>query len=184
MLRHELANGYALRLLEEADADELHATVLANRAHLERWMPWVHLHDAGPPAALDFIRDSRRRLAANDGLQTAVVAPDGALAGVAGFHAVNWGHRTTSIGYWLAEAHTGRGTMTLAVRALLDLAFGPWALHRVEIRAAPDNVRSRAIAERLGFRREGLLREVELVGDRRLDHVVYGRLVTDKPPAG
>jgi hypothetical protein len=39
MLRRELPNGYALRLLEESDADELFALIDANRAHLERWMP-------------------------------------------------------------------------------------------------------------------------------------------------
>ena len=41
MLRHELPNGYALRLLEEGDADELIALIDANREHLGRWIRWV-----------------------------------------------------------------------------------------------------------------------------------------------
>ena len=41
MLRHELPGGYALRLLEESDADELFALIDANREHLGPWMPWV-----------------------------------------------------------------------------------------------------------------------------------------------
>ena len=52
-------------------------------------------------------------------------------------------------------------------------------LNRVEIRAAPENRRSRAIPERLGFQREGVLRETERVGDRYLDEVVYGMIASD-----
>jgi ribosomal-protein-serine acetyltransferase len=50
---------------------------------------------------------------------------------------------------------------------------------RVEIRAAPENARSRAIPERLGFTQEGTLRQVERVDDRYLDNVVYAMLAED-----
>jgi ribosomal-protein-serine acetyltransferase len=50
---------------------------------------------------------------------------------------------------------------------------------RVEIRAAPENARSRAIPGRLGFTQEGTLRQVERVGDRYLDNVVYAMLAED-----
>ena len=63
--------------------------------------------------------------------------------------------------------------MTEAVRALVDQALGPWRLRRVEIRAAVENHRSRAIPERLGFHQEGVLRQAERIGDRYVDHVVY-----------
>jgi ribosomal-protein-serine acetyltransferase len=69
--------------------------------------------------------------------------------------------------------------MTEAVRALVDHAFGPWRLERVEIAAAVDNARSRAIPERLGFREEGVRRRAERVGDRWLDHAVYAMLASD-----
>ncbi len=66
--------------------------------------------------------------------------------------------------------------MTKAVRALVDLAIWDWELNRIEIRAAVENRRSRAIPERLGFREEARLREAERVGDRNLDMVVYATL--------
>jgi ribosomal-protein-serine acetyltransferase len=51
------------------------------------------------------------------------------------------------------------------------------------IQAAVENTRSRAIPERLGFREEGILREVERVGARVLDGVLYALLAADWPPA-
>jgi ribosomal-protein-serine acetyltransferase len=178
MLRHELPGGYALRLFEESDADELFALIDANRGHLAPWMPWA-VGERSPADVLPFIRSTRQQIADNDGLQTAIVDPAGAIVGVIGFHAVDWLHRKTSIGYWLARDHQGRGVMTTAVRALVDHAFGTWNLNRVAIQAAVDNARSRAIPERLGFREEGTLRQVERIGDRRLDDVVYSMLAED-----
>jgi ribosomal-protein-serine acetyltransferase len=66
------------------------------------------------------------------------------------------------------------------VEALVDHAFDEWKLHRVQIRAATGNTKSRAIPERLGFEQEGILLEAERVGDRYQDLVLYARLA----PAG
>jgi ribosomal-protein-serine acetyltransferase len=74
--------------------------------------------------------------------------------------------------------------MTEAVRAHVDHAFATWELNRILIQAAVDNGRSRAIPERLGFREEGVLREVERVGGRMLDGVVYAMLAGDWPARG
>ena len=104
---------------------------------------------------------------------------DGAIAGVAGFHGIERSDRSTTIGYWLAAPYQGRGLMTAVVRTLVDHAFDEWRLHRVELRAAPGNRRSRALAERLGFREEGLLREAERFGDEYRDLVLYAMLVSE-----
>ena len=63
--------------------------------------------------------------------------------------------------------------MTVAVRLLVDHALSTWDLNRVEIRAAVENHRSRAIPKRLGFRHEGTLRQAELIRGRYLDSVIY-----------
>jgi ribosomal-protein-serine acetyltransferase len=180
MLRRELPGGYALRLLEESDADELFAVVDANREQLATWMPWAR-RDRAPEDTLPFIRATRKQIADNDGLQTTVVDPGGAIVGMVGMHRVDWADGRTSVGYWLARDAQGRGVMTEAVRAYVDYAFATLGLHRVVIEAAVENARSRAIPERLGFREEGVLREVERVGERMLDHVVYAMLVADWP---
>ncbi|MEA2227196.1 MAG: ribosomal-protein-serine acetyltransferase [Solirubrobacteraceae bacterium] len=177
MLLYDLPGGCSLRLFDEADAQELFALIDRNRDHLRPWLPWV---DATRDAVstLEFIRATRRQADANDGIQTAIVE-DGAIIGVAGFHRVDWLNRTTSIGYWLSADRAGRGTMTEAVGMLVDVAFGPWDLNRVELQAALGNHRSRAVAERLGFREEGVRRQAERHGDRYLDLVLYAMLASD-----
>ena len=73
----------------------------------------------------------------------------------------------------------GRGLVTRGVRALVDHAFGVWKLHRIEIQAAPENTRSQAVPLRLGFTREGVLRECERSGDRWLDGVIFALLASE-----
>ena len=176
MLRLDLAPDTHLRLLEPRDAEELHVLVVANREHLAPWMPWAAGQGLAETRA--FIALTRKQVADDAGLQTAIVQ-DGRIAGMVGFHGVDWDARATSIGYWLDAGAQGRGTMTAAVRALVDHALSVWALNRVEIRAAPENRRSRAIPERLGFTEEGTLRQAERVGERYLDNVVYAMLAED-----
>ncbi len=165
-----------LRLLGADDAPELHAAIAANRDYLARWLPWA----AGQTLAdtAEFIRGAGEQLAGNDGFQTAIL--DGTqIVGMIGFRSVEWEHRSTSIGYWLSQNRQGRGTMTAAVGALVDHALRIWRLNRVEIRAAVENRRSRAIPERLGFSEEGTLRQAERINDEYLDSVLYAMLAAD-----
>jgi ribosomal-protein-serine acetyltransferase len=182
VLRRELPNGYALRLLEEADADELFGVIDANREHLGAWMPWIAFEHE-PADVLPFIRATRRQIGENNGLQTAIVDPGGRIVGMVGLHGVDWMNRTSSIGYWLARDEQGRGTMTEAVRAYVDYGFATLKVNRIAIRAAVENARSRAVPQRLGFREEGVLRGVERIGERTLDGVVYAMLAADWPGA-
>ena len=92
---------------------------------------------------------------------------DGAFAGGCGLTYGEFGI-SAEIGYWIRDRHEGRGLVTRAVERLMDEAFEVGGVHRVFIRAGVDNARSRAIPERLGFTREGVLR-----GDGRGTHGYY-----------
>jgi ribosomal-protein-serine acetyltransferase len=172
----QIADDSYLRLLEEADARELHALIEANRAYLAPWLPWA----AGQTFddTVEFIRGTQSQARANEGFQAAIVTEQG-IVGVIGYVNLDWGNRSTRVGYWLDEEQQGRGTMTAAVRLLVDRALTVWRLNRVEIIVATENRRSRAIPERLGFREEGTLRQFQLVGGRYLDCVSYSMLAAD-----
>jgi ribosomal-protein-serine acetyltransferase len=177
-----LDGDYALRLPAECDVPELHALIDRNREYLARWMGWAA--EQTPQDTLEFIRSTQRRHDRNEGFETAIVDPTGVIVGMIGFHAVSWRDRSAEIGYWLSADAQGRGIMTRAAARLIDHAIAEWKLNRIEIRAAPDNARSRAVPERLGFVLEGTLREAERVGDRYVDSVVYSLLAREWRPSG
>src|SRR5215470_3786592 len=83
---------------------------------------------------------------------------EGRLAGTIGLR-IDPGDANGEIGYWIGGEFEGRGIVTRACRRFFDFAFDELGLHRMELCAASENVRSRAVAERLGMRREGILRD-------------------------
>lgn len=80
--------------------------------------------------------------------------------------------RSAWIGYWVASAATGRGVATGALALGLDHCFGPVTLHRVEATVRPENVASRRVLAKAGFREEGLLRRYLDVDRAWRDHLL------------
>jgi len=91
--------------------------------------------------------------------------------------------RRAEIGYSMARRHWGQGYMHEALRALIDYAFGPLALNRIEADIDPRNANSAKSLERLGFRAEGLLRERWIVAGEVSDTAYYGLLRSEWPAA-
>lgn len=83
------------------------------------------------------------------------------------------------IGYWMGAAGRGRGLMSAAVRLVTRWALEQRGLARVQILAAPENPASQRVAERAGFRREGVLRSYRDLKGTRQDLVVFSRLPGD-----
>src|SRR5215216_6712885 len=81
-VRFRLSESCELRLLEEADAEELYRLVDANRAYLAEWMPWAAQQTL--EGTLAFIRTTERRRAENNGFECVLVL-DGRIVGAAGF---------------------------------------------------------------------------------------------------
>jgi len=171
IFRRALSPGELLAPLRRADAAEVLAAVEANREHLREWLPWVDHHRTADDTLL-FLEEVDRQWGEN-GAMTCGLRWRGRLVGVIGYHRIDWTNRNTKIGYWLGKDAGGRGMMTRAVSAMVDHAFGELGLHRVEIRAATGNLRSRAIPERLGFWHEGRSRDAEWLYDHWVDLEVY-----------
>ena len=172
-----LRDGLLLRPLRQQDASALYSIIEENRNYLAEWMPWAEGQTL--EGTLEFIRSAEKQQAEESGFHLAIVSGD-EIIGVVGMHPIDQVNRHGSLGYWISEAQQGRGTVTAAVRALTDHAFDGLGLNRVEIQVAPENERSVAIARSLGFAEEGVLREVEHVGSRFLDHIVFSLLRSDR----
>ncbi|HVF87449.1 MAG TPA: GNAT family protein, partial [Pyrinomonadaceae bacterium] len=86
---------------------------------------------------------------------------------------IDWTNRVAEMGYSLGAEHQGRGIVTACMRVLIHYTFDELKLNRVELRCAAENLKSRAVAERLGFTREGELRESWLIHGRFVGQIVY-----------
>lgn len=84
---------------------------------------------------------------------------DGFLVGTCTLFHIDRQHRRAEVGFALAPRHWGQRIMSRAVPLVIDFAFRVLALHRIEADADPRNTASLRLLERLGFIREGLLRE-------------------------
>jgi ribosomal-protein-serine acetyltransferase len=173
----DLGDGAALTLLEEADAPELYDLTDRNRERLRAWLPWAD-ETRSPADTLRFIRMMREQ----ERERGFCLKVEGRIAGCVGLHGIDRCHLTATIGYWIGGELEGRGLVTKAVRTVVEHAFRDLGLHRLEIRCAVGNARSRAIPQRLGFRQEGILRGAERAAGRHLDVAVYSRLATDPRP--
>lgn len=166
----------SLSLLEDQHAEELFALIDQNRAHLRKWLPWLD-QNTKVEHTRSFIRSVLQQFAARNGFSCGIRF-HGALVGVIGLHYIDWVNRKSSIGYWIAEPFQGRGLVSKACSALLDYLFDELKLNCVEIACAVENTRSRAIPERLGFTKEGILRQREWLYDHFVDHSVYSMLAS------
>lgn len=174
MLTSKIAPDVELRLLQLHHADEVFAVVDAERAYLRKWLPWVDATTSVNDTRA-FISKSLGELAEGAGLVLGVWC-GGRCAGTVGCHRFDLANRRVEIGYWLAERYQGRGIITAGCRAMIEHLFGELGMERVELRAVVDNYRSRAVAERLGFREEGVLRHAQLRHGCYDDLVIYGLL--------
>jgi ribosomal-protein-serine acetyltransferase len=177
MIHLQIDDRTELKLLQLHHADEVYTVSLENRAFLSTWLPWVDDTHTSEDT-LTFIASELEKFAARRGMSFGIWS-EGQFAGNVSFNSIDTYHRKAEIGYWLAEKFTARGIMTRACNALLSYAFGELRLHRIEIRSAVDNTRSRLIPERLGFQQEGIVRGVERMGERYVDHVIYGLLAEE-----
>ena len=166
-----------LKLLDTINADQLFELIISSYPYLKQWLPWVD----GTKSAEDaksFIEMTKKQFASNNGFQAGIWYK-GNIAGVIGFHGMNWANRSTSIGYWLGERYQGSGIITKSCKAFIEYALHELNLNRIEIRCAEKNFKSRAIPEQLGFVKEGMIREAEWLYDHYVDHVVYGVLARE-----
>lgn len=164
----------ALRLLEARHSDELYQLIRRNWERLRVWVPWLRLTSTVDQTR-EYVQRSLQRFANGNGFSAGIWVGD-TLVGQIALEYIDRENRLTEIGYWIDAGVEGKGIVSKACQHLVDYAFGELDLNRVQIRCAVENTRSRAIAQRLGFVEEGVLRQVERLEDRYVDLVIYGML--------
>jgi ribosomal-protein-alanine N-acetyltransferase len=122
-----------------------------------------------------------RAESASDARRHWAITADDEVIGLIGLHTWEHHHRRAELGYDMAVSRWGQGIAGEAARAVIDYGFTTMRLHRIEAHTIADNHRSVRLLERLGFQREGTLREYSWEDDLAFhDSAVYGLLSTDR----
>jgi len=167
------ARRVALRWLTEADAGALYG-IFSDPAVMRYWST-PPMSDIGQAHAL--VADIHQRFLARQLFQWGVARlEDDRVIGTCTLFAIHEAQQRAEIGYALGHEHWGHGYMSEALTLLIDYAFSALALRRLEADVDPRNAGSLRALERLGFRREGVLRERWKVNGDVQDSVVLGLL--------
>jgi len=190
---HLLAAPVILRPPRVGDAIALRAVRERNARWLAEWLPSEPDPRARlPSAALAAFSRSRaatwaklqhsRLQVVRGGALTWTVRYGGHLTGeVIVFDIVMGAARSAKVGYWIDQAHAGLGITPTAVALVADHCFGTMGLHRIEAGVRPENIASRRLAEKLGFRDEGISRQSVHVAGAWRDHIRYAVTAGDCP---
>jgi ribosomal-protein-serine acetyltransferase len=172
----ELTNDSYLRQFTASDSKELFNLIDINRDHLKKYLAWVD-RVTHPTDSEWFINKCIDE--ANEGFPTFGIYKDEKLAGVISYHEINKVNKRTSLGYWIGSDYSGFGLVTMATSALLTHGFNNLDLNRISIHCAVCNTASQNIPKRLGFTKEGIEREAEIIDGKFYDHVIYSMLKSE-----
>jgi len=165
-----------LRSLQVSDAEAIFAirsTVAASRYGSST--PWTSMDTAHEWVAR-VMADAEK----NASLQLMLErTEDRAVIGSCAFFNMDEQCRRAEIGYNQNPAYWGKGYMNEALNAFVHFGFAELNLNRIEADIHPDNIASEKSLQRLGFIKEGHLRERWIVGDEVSDSVLYGLLLSD-----
>jgi [ribosomal protein S5]-alanine N-acetyltransferase len=170
------ASRVSLRWMCEADIDTLY-TIFSNVEVMRYWSTPAIPDRNAAAAILKEVHDGfQKRTVLKWGIARRT---DDALLGTVTLYNLDLDHRRAEMGYALDRAHWGRGYMQEALHALLEFSFNVLDLHRIEADVDPRNAASIRTLERLGFQREGYLRERWQVNGEIQDALFYGLLRSD-----
>jgi RimJ/RimL family protein N-acetyltransferase len=150
---------------------------------LHPWMPWASTLQSLDETR-EFLRAAERRFFDGEDFGVSVFLKEtDEFVLSTGLHPRNWSVPKFEIGYWCRARMQGHGFTTEAVKFLTDIAFNEMTANRVEIRCDARNIRSRRVAERLGYHFEAELKSDDRANDGSLrDTVIYARLADDFSP--
>lgn len=157
-----------------------------SRAYLTPWEPAWPADALSPEGYARRLRSHRQDVRNGSGYMFLIFRQhDDVLLGGVSLSQVRRGAGASGeLGYWLGQPHAGHGYMTEAVEVLIEHAFGPLRLRRLEAACLPSNIRSKALLARLGFMREGLARSYLCIDGRWSDHELHALLAEDRSVPG
>ncbi len=174
-----------VRPYRENDAQSVYEAIGESRDHLRPWMPFADAHQSVEESRDWIIHVMAKWLLREEFVVGIWDAETDRYLGSSGLHPHNWDIRHFEIGYWLRTSAEGHGYVTETVQLLTDYAFNTLKANRVQMRCDEKNVRSAAVARRLGFVQEALLRNNEATpGGTLRNTLVFALIPSDRDLKG
>ncbi|MBA2173781.1 GNAT family N-acetyltransferase [Halobacillus locisalis] len=171
-----------LRAPQSGDGEQINKAIKRSLAELSPWLAFARQHPSVEDTETN-TRQAASKFITRENLRYLIFSKEtGAFIGSTGFHEIDWSVPKLEIGYWIDTKHSGNGYMLEAVEALTTFAFEELDMVRIEIQCESENVRSRAIPEKLGFQMEGIMRNDDrsVDGKRLTDTCIYSKVKVDK----
>ena len=177
MVNITVNNEIILRSWLTDDADELFLAVNNSRQHLGPWLNWVQ-HTTKMEHSLQFIKYSQQALDNQESLALGIFF-DGKVIGGIGMHQWNHSVKKAQIGYWISKEFEGKGIITNTLKVFIRFLFEKTGLNKIEIHFSPANKRSAKVAEKLGAKVEGIIRQSAVRNGITEDVVITGILKSE-----
>lgn len=167
-----------LRSLTISDATDIFNTIDKQRVYLGKWLPFVEftkeLKDTESfVSSVVNVLDEKKEV-------VFTIRKKDEFIGLIDLNQSNIANKRTEIGYWLSQHEQGKGVVSKSVVKLCDFAFNELGMNRVQIKCAVNNIPSKSIPKRLGFKFEGVERDGELLtGNVFTDLEIYSKLKSD-----
>lgn len=168
---YDINNILTVRLLREFDCDEIFKLIDSNREFLKMWLPWVDITKTREDF-LNFIKKSIVDYKNKASIQYTLIY-NKRIVGLLGINDINMRNKSVSIGYWIGEDYQGRGIVSNVCQFLIENLFQDNNIHRIEIRVDKNNIKSKAIPEKLEFILEGILRDADWIDNHYEDVCIY-----------
>lgn len=176
-MKIQLSETIDLEPIDDRHAEPTFDLIDRNRAHLKTFLTWVDYMQSVDNFR-SFINGAKQRMADKQEVSF-MIFHEGKVAGRIGLYYLDHQNKIANIGYWLGKEFEGKGLVTQACQEIIRLGFTELGLNRIEVKCATGNVKSQAIPERLGFTKEGVLRQAEFVNGQFHDLNIYSLLKTE-----
>lgn len=166
-----------LQRFSKRDAQTLDEAIKVSLSDLNQWLPWARM-DYTQSDTTAFIRESIQAWKEDRAWDYSIRLKDDPKRhlGNISFWTVSKLGKIAEIGYWIRSDETKQGLCTEAMELLLAETFSSMGYHKVVLRIAVGNDASDRVAEKLGFTREGILREELLIRGNWVDHSLWSLL--------
>ncbi|MEZ5912780.1 MAG: GNAT family protein [Paracoccaceae bacterium] len=171
-----------LRLPHHSDYRAWTALRDQSRAFLEPWEPTWSADHLSRKSFTNRVYWAQRASAGGTGLPLFLIRrADSTLLGAITLDNVRRGPaQAATIGYWIGEPHARKGYMAEALRAVIHHAFTVLDLSRLESACLPENLASRGVLEKCGYKYEGVAQSYLQINGRWRNHVLYANLRGDR----